>query len=65
MLEEDDHLLAVGERRGPGSEVGEGDRARTGGALDGLEDVRPGTFARVELTEVAGYDLVGRIVDVA
>ena len=32
---------------------------------DGLEDVRPGTFARVELTEVAGYDLVGRIVDVA
>ena len=25
--------------------------------------VRPGTFARVELTDVAGYDLVGRILD--
>jgi ribosomal protein S12 methylthiotransferase len=31
---------------------------------DGPEGVVPGTFARVELTEVAGYDLVGRIVDV-
>jgi ribosomal protein S12 methylthiotransferase len=24
---------------------------------------RPGTIVRVELTETAGYDLVGRIVD--
>jgi ribosomal protein S12 methylthiotransferase len=31
---------------------------------DGPEGVEPGSFARVELTEVAGYDLVGRIVDV-
>jgi ribosomal protein S12 methylthiotransferase len=54
---ETEHLL-VGRTRRQAPEV-------DGQVLINDGTARPGTFVRVEMTETAGYDLVGRIVGLA